>query len=355
MPLYDFQPDYAIAPGETLRELLEERGMSQSELAVRTGLTEKTVSQIVTGTAPLTYETASKLEMVLGTPARFWNSLESQYRSVALRKEEAARLSGLAEWLKLIPVKELVARGHIEDTPDKGQLVHRVLRFFGVASVDAWNELWLKPQVRFRGSKAHESHPGFVAAWIRLGELATQETECAPYDRKAFLQAVRQIRDLTTLPAVEAFAKAQALCAGAGVALALVREIPGASVSGVARRLTKDRAIIVLSLKYKTDDQFWFSFFHEAAHILLHGKQLFVDDGMSEDSPEEIEANRFSREILIPPKYDRELPRLKSKIDIRRFAAAIGVSPGIVVGRLHREKLIPHGHCVDLKVKYEWA
>ena len=356
MTAFEFKPDYAIPPGTTLREILEERGMSQSDLAMRAGITDKTVSQLVSGIAPLTYETAAKLEMVTGVPSSFWSARETRYRSTLLMREEQSRLASAEAWLTTVPVRELVERGEFETTPNRGILVHRVLSFFGVSSVDAWNEVWLKPQVQFRGSKAQDSRPGYVAAWIRQGEIAASKIDCDPFDAKAFRAAVLEIRSLTMVLAQAAFDRAVELCRKAGVALVLVKEIPKASVSGAAKWVSKDKAVIMLSLKYKTDDQFWFSFFHEAGHILLHGKkQVFVDDGVNGESDEEQAANQFARDLLIPAAHFRRLPHLKTKIDIRRFAAEMGVSPGIVVGRLQWEKFLPQSHCNDLKQKYQWG
>jgi len=87
---FSYNPDYAVSPGATLKEILDERGVSHAELAVRAGLAEKTVSQIVNGVAPLTYETAEKFELVLGVPARFWNTRELNYREALSRKEDGA-------------------------------------------------------------------------------------------------------------------------------------------------------------------------------------------------------------------------------------------------------------------------
>jgi Zn-dependent peptidase ImmA (M78 family) len=164
------------------------------------------------------------------------------------------------------------------------------------------------------------------------------------------------VRALTTTAYSHWKNELPAICAKAGVCVVRTKEIPLAAVSGAARWLTKDKALIQVSFKYKTDDQFWFSVFHEIGHILLHGRrQFFVDYGMRDDTEEEREANAFAREVLIAPEYNHLLPHLKSKKDIRRFAAKIGVSPGIVVGRLQYDKLLRQGYCNDLKVKYEWA
>ena len=68
------------------------------------------------------------------------------------------------------------------------------------------------------------------------------------------------------------------LCAHAGVAVVFVQELPNTGISGSTQWLTPTKALVQLSLRYKTDDQLWFTFFHEAGHILAHGKrQVFLE------------------------------------------------------------------------------
>jgi transcriptional regulator with XRE-family HTH domain len=352
---YPFQPDYAVPPGATVKETLEAKGLSQADLAVRSGMTEKTISQIINGIAPISHETAGKLEMVLGIPARFWNARELTYRESLFRIEEQGRLEKDAEWLEEIPLKLLMDRGWVKPGLDRRSLVREALRFFGVSSVDAWREAWERPCVQYRGAKAQKHHPGHVAAWLRMGEIAAESVRCQPYNAGAFRDALAQIRALTTQPAAVWRKEVVRLCAEAGVAVVLVREVPSAGVSGVAKWITKDKALIQLSLKYKTDDQFWFSFFHEAGHILLHGKkEVFVEDGRLA-TDEEREADQFARDMLVPRARIRELAYLKTKSAICNFAQSLQVSPGIVVGRLQHDKLLPPSHCNDLKKKLQWA
>src|SRR5277367_4390457 len=116
---YGFDPDYAVPPGATLKETIDTKGLSQSDLAVRTGLAEKTISQIVNGIAPITFETAEKLELVLGIPARFWNRREASYRESLSRIEESKRLASDVEWLKEVPISALIARNYIDGNADK--------------------------------------------------------------------------------------------------------------------------------------------------------------------------------------------------------------------------------------------
>ena len=281
---YPFNPDYAIAPGATLKESLESKGISQAELAARMGMADKTISQIINGIAPISFDTAYKLELVLGIPASFWNRLESAYREKLTLAEETGKLKADSEWLKELPVKELIERQYVEPTDDKAVLVRRLLEFFGVGSVDAWRAVLGGAVIQFRGGESHLKYPGYVAAWRRIGVLQAQQIETEKFDAQEFGKVIAAARELTTRPDSSWFTNLTTMCATAGVAVVLTKEIPRASISGAARWLTKDKALIQLSLKYKADDQFWFTFFHEAAHILKHGKkEVFVDYGFSED------------------------------------------------------------------------
>lgn len=352
---YEFDPDYAVPPGATLHEILDSMSLSQSDLAARTGLTEKTISQIINGAAALSYETASKLELVLGVPASFWNARESNYREALLRLEEAKQLADEKEWLDLIPVKELISRQAIVEHASKAETVREVFKFFQVSSVPAWNKVWLTPQVKFRGGKTQIARPGYAAAWVRLGETYASKINCAPYDENKFRAALGLIRGMMCEPLNVWVPKVKALCAEAGVAFVLVKEIPGGSISGATQWLGKDKAVIMLSLKYKSDDQFWFSFFHEACHVLKHSKKkTFYEIGKAGDSPEEKEANQFAADLLIPPKFGPRLFFLKSKVAIIAFANELGIPPGIVVGRLQHDNILKPKFCNDLRRTYEW-
>ncbi len=324
---------------------------------MRTGLAEKTISQIINGIAPISYETADKLEMVLGIPARFWNKRELSYREALARIEASERLEQDAQWLEQIPVKVLIERRFVETSDDKGILVRNVLKFFGVSDVSAWNETWLQPCVQFRGESVQKKHPGRVAAWIRMGEIEAESIEVPSYDVRKLKAALMEVRKLTvqiaTRPANEIVADIKRLCSEAGAVVLLIPEIQGASVSGVAKWIN-DKPIIMVSLRYKSDDQFWFTLFHEAGHILLHGKKhMFIDDGQLSGEYED-DANAFARDLLIPTQFTRDFAYLKLRIAIREFAAKVGVSPGIVVGRLQRERILQPSFCNDLKVKLEW-
>lgn len=352
---YSYEPDYAVAPGETLQETIDAIGIDQRELAARSGLSTKHVNQIVKGVAPISHDTAIRLERVTGMPARMWNNLESNYREQLARLEEKASLQKHQEWLKTIPVKELVNRGALEANSDRAELLEAVLAFFGVASVEAWQEGWSVPHFAFRKSLAFEGKVGAMATWLRLGELEAQKVECEPFDKAQFRRALDEIRQLTVHGPDVFVPQMVSLCAASGVAVALVPEIKGAPVSGAAKWLTPSKAMICLNLRGKRNDRFWFTFFHEAGHVLNDSKKETYIDVDYQDDPRERQANRFAANMLIPPSHEHELARLRSYADVQGFAQSIGIAPGIVVGRLQREEIVPYTHLNKLKIRLDWA
>jgi HTH-type transcriptional regulator / antitoxin HigA len=345
--------DYAVPPGETLRELLEEKGISQRELARRADLSPKHVNKLMQGLAPLSADVAMRLERVTGTPARIWNRLEADYRSDQERIRAKRELSGDVMWVNGFPVAELVKRECLPTQPaDKVSRLEQMLAFFGVASVGAWDEVYSELACAFRTTQTFETRPGALAVWLRLGELAALDVECAPYDRKKLEAGLPELRKLTREP-VEVFReRMRAICANCGVAIVFVPELPGARASGVMRWLTPAKALIQLSLRYKTDDHLWFTFFHEIGHVLRHGKtDVWIEASSSSgtDDPREAEADKFSRDLLIPPQDARELLQLRSPDQVRRFAERLGIAPGIVVGRLQHDGIWTHSQGNQLK------
>jgi plasmid maintenance system antidote protein VapI len=351
---YGFDPDYAIPPGETLKELIDSLEMSQKELSKRTGLTVQSLNRIIKGEQPITYDTANIFELVTNVPAKMWNNLEANYREQLAKIKELERLKENIIWLKNIPVNELKNRGMISDNKDNAITLRDVLKFYGVGSVSGWKEIWNEPKVAARRSVCFETRPGHASAWIRLGELQGHTIECKPYDKKKFEAAVKKIRTLTTLNPNEFIPKMIELCAEAGVALALVPEMKKVPWSGATKWLTPNKAMILLNLRGKGEDLFWFAFFHEAGHVLHDNKKdLYIND-KSIDDPKEVAADLFASEILIPAKFKQQVISLKSRNDVMRLARELGICSGIVVGQFEHltEKW---GWFKDLKGKLRWA
>lgn len=354
----EYMPDVVSPPGETLVDILEERGMTQAELSERTGRPKKMINEIIKGKAPITPTTALQLERVLGTPASFWNNRERNYRENLARQAERNSLQGQLDWLNQFPVKAMVELGWLPEVKEPVEMFRMVLNFFGIASPVQWQEIWRKPSVAFRKSPAFESDPFAVSAWIRRGEIEAQQIDCHPYDASRFRSALASVRSLTAQLPENFQEETVRLCAEAGVAVVFVPQLPKARISGVTRWLTPDKAMIQVSLRYKTDDQLWFSFFHEAGHILKHGKRDIFIEGNGMDGEKEEEADRFAADFLIPPAEYRRFTSRKtyySKAEIATFAKKLGIAPGIVVGRLQHDEKIPMQNANGLKRRLAWA
>lgn len=354
-----YRPETISPPGETVADILKERNMTQTELAQRMGRPLKTINEVLKGKAAITPETAIQLERVLGTPAAYWLNHEAQYRASLIRRGEEAALDEWHDWLDQMPVNELKRLGILSNLrkfgKNKNVLLRELLSFFGVASPDEWRTMYGDLQIAFRQSMPEQSDLFARSAWLRLGELIAARTLVERFDYKRFKAALYDIRTLTLLPPEEFEPKLKAACAEAGVILALVPAIPRARVSGAARWVNQ-RPLIQLSLYGKTNDRFWFTFYHEACHILEHPRKLvFVDEwNHSAVSEMEEEADRFAAELLIPSTYEAQLSGLTSKVMVESFAQRIGVHPGIVVARLQHEGIIERSWMNDLKATYKW-
>lgn len=356
-PTTTFQPDWASPPGDTLSDLLEEQDMTQTELAERLGVTLKHVNRVVNGAATISAELALGLEKVFGASAAFWMTREAHYQAALARREQRHEFAQAVDWAHRFPIKELRKREFLSRTAEGPELVEQLLRFLGIADPSQWTE----PQAAYRKSQKFESDQFALAAWLREGELQAAELECQPYDEARFHDVLIEARSLTRLDPEQWWPELQRRCASAGVAVVVVDVYTGAKANGATRWLSPDKALIQLSLRYKWEDIFWFSFFHEAGHVVLHRKKDIFVEVPNKDQPDdpherelEDEANRFAARTLIPPPHDRRLRNLQAS-DVESFSEILDVAPAIVVGRMCHEHIIPWNKATPYRRKLQFA
>ncbi len=309
-----FDPDYAVPPGWILEERLAVQGMSHAEFARRCGRSPKLISEIIAGKASLEPSTALQFEKVLGVSANIWLGVEASYKLHHAREAEARAAAATATWAKAFPIRELVKRGALQKPRSSADAVLELFKFFGVGSMDAWHTRYGRSNVNYRHSTGFKSDDHALATWRRLGEVMAEDQRCGDYRESTFKRATKQIRELTREPFHEALEQATALCNRAGVALALVQPLPKTALSGAAWWLSPRKAIILLSARQKSDDHLWFSFFHEAAHILLHGKKnVFIDEFKGENTELDEEANAWATNALMATQTRWRSPSGKQK------------------------------------------
>jgi addiction module HigA family antidote len=333
-----FTPDYIVPPGASMRDTMEQLSMTQTALAVRLNTTVQSLNRIFNGDQPITPDMSVRLEMVLGVPARFWNNLQVQYDELQAKRKEKERLAEEQRqrhnWLQAFPLGEMRKRGYLPVTKDATETYRNLLAFFGLSNGEAWSKFW-DNAVAARRSAKHQTDLLAAAVWIRQGERLANAMACAGYDADKFKMALRQIRGITNTSPDSFIPAVTNICSQAGVALALVPELPKVPWNGATKWIRSNKALIILSLRGKREDTFWFSFFHEASHVLHDAKgQLHYAD--ESDDPVERGADKWASEYLIPEKFNGRIAAAQSYAAIQAIAAELALSPGIVAGR--------HGH-----------
>jgi addiction module HigA family antidote len=354
-----YKPDYAVSPGEVLDEHREAAALTQAELAQRLGFSAKHINRLLAGLEPVTPETALKLEAVFGIPAHVWLALEARYREHLARVAEHAGLVAEQVWLDRIPHRALAKLGWIQPGLRGPDMVRGLRAFFGVGSLDYLPDVWSSVQAAYRKAEAFQSHEWALLAWLAQGEREAERVICRAHDPVALRAALPAIKALSRLPGTAFVQPLIEYCAALGVAVVLLPPPDGARVCGATRWLSKGKVLVQLSLRYKTDDQLWFTLFHELGHVLLHGKrEQFIDFEKSREvSEQEQEANDFAARTLIAPDA---LARFIEAADFRittlkAFAEQQGVAPGIVVGQLQHRRVLPFNHPLSrLKTSFRW-
>lgn len=330
-------PPIAVHPGKTLLETIEALNMCQNDLAERSGLHSKTVNEIIQCKAPITPDTAVKLSAVFGTSVSFWNILQRTYEDALANQKQVAILEKEAPLLKEFPCyHELERWGYITTAKTRQMKVFRLLNFFAVSSLEIVRDV---KAIAFRKSSHAQFNPYCLAAWLRCGEIDAKKSILKPFNEVKLKSYLPEFRKLTK-ERPEVFAKELTnKCAECGIAVVFVPHFKGTSANGATTWLTPEHALIQLSVRYKWEDVFWFTFFHEIGHILLHGKKdQFVEIGSSVE-PKEREADMFAQKMLIPEnEYQRFLQRkVYSSSEIQAFATRVGVSTAIIAGRLSHD------------------
>lgn len=342
-------------PGEILKDELEARGWTQTDLAEVLGRPPRVVNEIVTGRRGITPETAKGLAEALGTTAQFWMNLESAWQLSKIRPEsgDVARRSRL---YAKAPIKEMVRRSWIEPSTSIEVLEARVLAFLGIASLDETPELRhaARKQTSYRGVT-----PAQNALLCRARQLA-KATIASRFTKEGFEAVITTLKRLLLNP--EDVRQVPRVLADAGVRFVIVEPLSGTHIDGAILRLDDDSPVIALSLRYDRIDWFWFTLMHEIGHIkagdALHLDTNLVGEGATktEDKPQnEVAADEFATESLITSaELDGFIARvhpLYYKEKIRGFASRIGVHPGLVVGQLQFRGRISYAHNREMLAK----
>lgn len=353
--------EYIIHPGETIRELLEDREMTQKELAIRSGVTPKHISEVLNGNASITPRFAAALEDVFGASASFWLNLQSEYDIDCIKLKSADEISenelSIVDKLKDIS-KYMLSLGLLNKGLKKEDKVLFYRRFLSVSNLTSIPSLSFN--AAFRAASNVNVDPYVLYGWIKICEvLSEKEASTDSLDVDLLKESIPQIKSLMLLGDINAaIAQMTKIFASCGIKFKVVHHITGAPVHGFIEKTANGDMILILTIRGKFADKFWFTLFHEIAHVLngdVEENSRFIDYDFSVNESEQL-ANDWAGDTLLNRKrYDKFVSVGDFSISaISNLAARESVFPGIVIGRLQKEGHIPYSSYVSYKLKYAW-
>ena len=343
-----YHPQIVFHPGETLAEKLDELGMGPKEFAIRTGKPEKTVIAVMKGKSRITPEMAVQFEHVLKIPAHFWLNMQRHYDEHLAREEREVKLAESANWTRKFPIADMVKKGWIRARNSMEEKTSELLGVFSISNPSAWEDYYFNQQLKvaFRISLAHTKEPYAISAWLRRGELQAAELPSRPYNEKRFKEVLPILRNIMANHPKHFFRQLQEICLDAGVKVVHTPCIKKAPINGSTRWLN-DTPLIQLTGRYKRNDIFWFTFFHEAGHILLHGKKdIFLEniDYSDVDREKEKEADHFAIQWTFSQEEQADMTKRfnGTEQDVIAMAKEFNTHPAIIIGRMQHEGLVSH-------------
>ncbi|MDP3358694.1 MAG: ImmA/IrrE family metallo-endopeptidase [Lutibacter sp.] len=345
----EYYPQSVSHPGTTLAEILSEKLMGAKEFAVRTGKPEKTISDVLNGKSGITPEMGILFEQVLKIPAHFWINRQRTYDEYLARVAYQKTIDEGVEWSKIFPYAKMATLGWVEPTSKKEVKVINLFEYFEVSNTKGYYDYYYNQKllVNFRISLKENENAGAISAWLRQGEIQAKAYRVSEFNKKNLLEILPKLKNIMVTQPNDFFSKIQALCSYAGVKVVHTPCLPKAPIHGSTRWLV-DAPLIQLSGRYKRNDIFWFTFFHEIGHILLHGKKYISIENIEYDGENQIyenEANEFSADLLLTKDQEIEITSNRNlrENDVIRYAEKFKTHPAIIIGRLQHLELIPFG------------
>lgn len=351
-----FCPDWKSSPGDTIIELLDEKELSIEGFSKLINKTTSFASGLVSGKEPITHEVALRLSETLGASVDFWLARESDYRAIT---SETIQPTDPIEWYRLLPLSDMKKFGWITRAKSSQDIACQCLEFFGVSTVPQWINRYGADRLgpAYRKSKTYNTEDYATLVWLRRAELISKNSIVNEWDSEKLQELIPVMRKLTWFKDPSLFiSKVELLLAKAGVRFALVKAPKGCTASGAAWFLNDGSPLIQVSFRYLSDDQFWFTLFHEIAHLLLHEDHLpfYEIKGMEIDDFES-EANAFASSVIVPPHLYSEFIELPpSSRSVMNFAKKSGIAPGLIVGQMQYNNMIKYSQLNFLKRRFQW-
>jgi len=345
----------AFHPGYYINDLIDDLEMTQKEFAERLNITPKNLSELINGKASISDNIAKNLSLMFGTSVDIWLDLQKKYDEKVIEIKILQAQKDEEMDLALIDYLFFEKLGVVKASDNKTQQISELFRYLAVSSFSVLKKPDFLVQYR-HSNKIDEKVISNSNAWVQTVINFGKQMETQPYCEKKLKGYLPQIREMTLQSTQESLPRLSQILSECGVAFVLIPSLKNSGVYGATKWITKDKAVLGITNRGKYADIFWFSLLHELGHVFQRKiTKILVDfDTNSYDEDYEKEADQFARDLLMPPKDYRLLSAedFFSEQKIRSFANLIRVHPGIVVGRLQREGILPYTHLNKLREKY---
>ena len=348
-------------PGEELQEKLNTSGMSRKELALRTDVTEKHICTIVNGDKGISTAFARKLGYVFETPG-YWIKLQAEYDAYQLSLQEEYEIS--QDELNILKalhdiVQYFIECGYMHNNCGEASKIIQLRELLQISDLTQIPKITYNAAYRAQLTSNVKVDPYVLFAWQRLCEKQTEGIITRKFiNRELLRENVEQIKKAMFGNISEGIEEIQKIMAECGIAFQVVRNFRGAPVQGFIKKTSEERLILCLTIRGKRADRFWFTLFHEIAHILHEDyKTRFVDFDSVHGKEEQL-ADQYAGDILIAPeKYHKFIlsGKCTSWSEIETFAQDVNVEPFIVLGRLQNDGILDWSDYTEKVVQYEWA
>jgi addiction module HigA family antidote len=354
-----YYPESVTHPKEILIESLEEKNIGAKEFAVKTGKPEKTITAVLKGESSITPDMAVLFEQVLKIPVHFWLEAQKNYDEFKARVSYQTNIENATEWASTFPYAKMANFEWVPKTRIAREKAINLFHYFNVASQKGFEDYYYnqRTKVAFRISLKDQENAPAIASWLRQGEIQASKIQTKEYSKIKLKEILPEIKKIMAKQPDNYFERLQGLCLSSGIKIVHTPCLAKTSIHGSSRWI-KNTPLIQLSGRYKRNDIFWFTFFHEIGHILLHGKKYISIENIDiEGENEEFEnqANSFASNWLLTESQENEILNNKeiTKDIIISYAEKFNTHPAIIIGRLQHRKIISYGIGNDFFVPIE--
>ncbi len=344
----EYIPPIMFHPGEMLAEKLEELNMPIKEFALRCQKPEKTIHSVLNGGSSITSDMAVRFENVLRIPAHFWMKMQCDYDEFLARQRQQEMIMQAVDWMRNFPVADMQKKGFLSNARTTQEKARSLLEYFGIAKYEAWEDYYQNQTLAtaFRLSLSGMENKYSLSAWLRHGELKVFDRRTdKKFSHEALSKQVPLMLRLANSHPEDFLNELIRLCSDVGIVLVYTPHIRNSKARGAVRWINGNPLVQISDCR-KLYDIFWFSFFHEIGHIVLHNKKDIFLEGISEyigrDETKEEEADCYASNLLVPDSVVSRLHLPYSNKMVEALSRKTGIHQAFLVGRMHHLGIIDH-------------